>query len=98
VLTEDLPSCGKTLADLDLRGRTGATVLAIERRDGPSIVPSGSEPLQAGDVLALAGSREAVTRALALLCRGPERSEDEPHAIARDGPRAGTHGAPDSAP
>jgi CPA2 family monovalent cation:H+ antiporter-2 len=105
VLQADLPSCGKTLAELDLRGRTGATVLAIERRDGPRIVPSGSEPLQPGDLLALAGSREAITRALALLCRGPERAEDAPDAVTRYGSRAGankggerTRDEPDSVP
>jgi CPA2 family monovalent cation:H+ antiporter-2 len=66
-VTEELPCCGRTLAEIDLRGRTGATVLAIDRADGPRIVPSASEPLQAGDLLALAGSREAVDRAIAVL-------------------------------
>lgn len=93
VMTEELPSCGKTLAELDLRGRTGATVLAIERSEGPRIVPSGSEPLQPGDVLAIAGSHDAVVRALELLSRGPD-------AIARDGARAAdeVEGGPPSAP
>jgi CPA2 family monovalent cation:H+ antiporter-2 len=81
VITDELPSCGKTLAELDLRGRTGATVLAIERRDGPRIVPSGGEPLQPGDVLGIAGSRDAIVRAIDLLSYGPG-------TIARDGQRA----------
>jgi CPA2 family monovalent cation:H+ antiporter-2 len=82
VMTQDLPACGKTLAELDLRGRTGATVLAIEREGGARIVPSGSEPLQPGDVLAIAGSHDAVVRALDLLCRGLDET-------ARAGLRAG---------
>jgi CPA2 family monovalent cation:H+ antiporter-2 len=93
VVQDDLPSCGMTLAELDLRGRTGATVLAIDRRDGPRIVPSGSEPLQPGDVLALAGSRESITRALALLCRGGAgatvggaRPRDEPDSAPKSPP------------
>src|SRR6185503_1173047 len=58
---------GQSLADLNLRGRSGATVLAISR-DGESIaVPTAAERLQAGDVLALAGSRDAIESATALL-------------------------------
>ncbi len=75
-VTEDLPCCGRTLAEIDLRGRTGATVLAIDRADGPRIVPSASEPLKAGDTLALAGSREAVDRAIALLSGAPENAAE----------------------
>jgi CPA2 family monovalent cation:H+ antiporter-2 len=57
-------SCaGKSLADLNLRGRTGATVLAISR-DGESIaVPGGGERLLAGDVVALTGTKDAVDAA-----------------------------------
>jgi CPA2 family monovalent cation:H+ antiporter-2 len=58
---------GQSLADLNLRGRSGATVLAISR-DGQSIaVPTAGERLQAGDVLALAGSHEAIDAAKELL-------------------------------
>jgi CPA2 family monovalent cation:H+ antiporter-2 len=60
------PAVGQCLRDLDLRSRTGATVLAITRTaDGApqAIVPTGGERLRAGDVLALAGSEEAVEAA-----------------------------------
>jgi CPA2 family monovalent cation:H+ antiporter-2 len=58
---------GKTLAQIKLRGLTGATVLAIQRGDEAILVPSGHESLNAGDVLALAGTREAVAAARELL-------------------------------
>jgi CPA2 family monovalent cation:H+ antiporter-2 len=58
---------GKTLAELSLRGLTGATVLAIRRGDESVIVPSGHDRLQVGDVLALAGTEDAVTAAQKLL-------------------------------
>lgn len=62
-LTEGCRATGKTLADLDLRARTGATVLAL-RRDGVATAqPSPHEPLRAGDTLALTGSAEAVAAA-----------------------------------
>jgi CPA2 family monovalent cation:H+ antiporter-2 len=58
---------GKTLAQIKLRGLTGATVLAIQRGDEAILVPSGHENLHAGDILALAGTRDAVEAAKELL-------------------------------
>jgi CPA2 family monovalent cation:H+ antiporter-2 len=66
---------GRTLRELDLRGVTGATVLAITRPAGGGFeprLPTGREVLVAGDVLALAGTSEAVEAARALLAtEGP---------------------------
>jgi CPA2 family monovalent cation:H+ antiporter-2 len=61
------PAVGKSLAELDLRARTGASVLAISRTGGGTATPSPREPLQAGDVLAVTGSTEAIAAARALL-------------------------------
>jgi CPA2 family monovalent cation:H+ antiporter-2 len=58
---------GKTLAEIRLRGLTGATVLAIRRGDESVLVPSGHERLQSGDVLAIAGTQDAVEAAKELL-------------------------------
>jgi CPA2 family monovalent cation:H+ antiporter-2 len=59
---------GRTLAELNLRGATGATVLAITRGDEcAGIVPTAQEKLREGDVLALAGTHEAVERAMEIL-------------------------------
>jgi K+:H+ antiporter len=69
-LTEGSPGVGCTLASLNLRGLTGATVLAISRPGGSVMVPSADETLRAGDVLALAGTHEAVDAARALLDAG----------------------------
>ena len=80
------PTCaavGKTLAQLNLRGLTGATVVAITRGTH-GIVPNAAERLQAGDVLALAGSHDVVDTAVALVRRGarpdgaPPGLSDEP--------------------
>ena len=62
-LSETSPAVGKTLADINLRGLTGASVLAIARGDQGIIVPTATEVLRADDVLALAGTREAVAAA-----------------------------------
>jgi CPA2 family monovalent cation:H+ antiporter-2 len=62
---------GKTLAQLNLRGLTGATVLAIHRGGGDVSVPTAGEVLRAGDVLALAGTHAAVEAAKGLLTLVP---------------------------
>jgi CPA2 family monovalent cation:H+ antiporter-2 len=64
---------GRSLAEVHLRGLTGATVLAIGRADGGVQVPGPGERLRVGDVLALAGTEEAV-RAAAELVAGPNGS------------------------
>jgi CPA2 family monovalent cation:H+ antiporter-2 len=59
----------RSLSELNLRGHTGATVLAI-LRDGEAIVgPAGTERLRGGDVLALAGTRDAIEAAREVLLR-----------------------------
>lgn len=61
---------GQKLTELELRGRTGATVIAISRGDDVVLVPDGHEALRLGDVLALAGTSDAIEAARALLERG----------------------------
>jgi CPA2 family monovalent cation:H+ antiporter-2 len=61
------PGVHRTLADLNLRGLTGATVLAITRQGEPVMIPTGHEVLRDGDVLAIAGSHEAIAAAVELL-------------------------------
>ena len=72
-LAEGAAAIGRSLAELDLRARTGATVLAIARSgtgEHGVATPSPTEPLQRGDVLALAGSDEAIAAARELLDLG----------------------------
>jgi len=58
---------GRSLAELNLRGVTGATVLAITRREHGVLIPAAKDALRAGDVLALAGSTEAIAAARQVL-------------------------------
>jgi CPA2 family monovalent cation:H+ antiporter-2 len=64
------PVVGKTLAELDLRATTGATVLGILRGNQEVVVPTAREVLRAGDLLALAGSDEAIESARVVLTEG----------------------------
>ncbi|SFE28167.1 transporter, CPA2 family [Nannocystis exedens] len=64
------PAIGQTLAELNLRARTGASVLSINRASAGVVLPEAHERLQVGDTLTLAGGHEAIERAIALLQRG----------------------------
>ncbi len=60
-------AAGRTLKDLEVRGRTGASVLGLSR-DGVGIAaPDKDERLVVGDTLVLVGTEESVTAAIALL-------------------------------
>lgn len=74
---------GKALSQLNLRGLTGASVLAIARGEDGVIVPTAHEVLRAGDVLAIAGTRDAVAAAREVLKR-PRRADAPPPASAGD--------------
>jgi CPA2 family monovalent cation:H+ antiporter-2 len=62
------------LAQLNLRGRTGATILAITRTEGGVLVPAAEELLRAGDVLAVAGTHDAIEAAKSVV--GGRDSDD----------------------
>jgi CPA2 family monovalent cation:H+ antiporter-2 len=64
---ESSPASDLTLAQLNLRGVTGATVLAILRDGEQVLVPSGHDRVRSGDVIAVAGSQESVAAARELL-------------------------------
>ncbi|HJR62585.1 MAG TPA: cation:proton antiporter [Gemmatimonadaceae bacterium] len=65
------PVAGRTLAEIDLRAITGATVLAILRDQQHLLMPSGSQTVSEGDVLAVVGTHDAVEGARSLLAAEP---------------------------
>ncbi len=71
---EDSPAAGKTLAQLALRPRTGASVIAWTRGGVTESNPSTKTKLVAGDVLVLLGSRDQIRRAMGLLLASEEPS------------------------
>jgi CPA2 family monovalent cation:H+ antiporter-2 len=65
---------GLSLKQIDLRGRTGASVIAIQR-DAHAVFPSGDDVLRAGDTVVLTGTSESVDAARHLLAIGALESE-----------------------
>lgn len=74
---------GLTLAQIDLRVRTSATVLALSRDGARAEVPSPHDVLRPGDILTLTGSEEALVAARTLLQQGPalDPRHGESHAV-----------------
>jgi monovalent cation:H+ antiporter-2, CPA2 family len=68
---------GRSLGQLNLRGATGATVLAIRRGTKQIPTPLGREVIEADDVVAVAGSRDALAIARALFAPDLARIRDE---------------------
>lgn len=71
------PAVGQTLVALDLRGVTGASVIAISHGGATAAAPTGRETLSDGDILSLAGTPSAMAQATALLL-GRAADEDPP--------------------
>jgi len=57
------PGEGKTLGDLNLRGRTGATVVGLVRGEDREAAPDADTRLSAGDWIAVTGTHQAITEA-----------------------------------
>ena len=89
VVPDDSSSIGCSLASLELRARTGATVLAIQRGESGVAVPDANEPLRAGDVLAITGSHDAIAAAVLLIRRGGCAGASDPGAVSPGGDLAG---------
>jgi len=68
---------GRSLAQLNLRGATGATILAIKRGDQQIPTPLGREVINSGDVLAVAGAQDAVAVARAIFAPDPAKIRDD---------------------
>ena len=68
---------GRSLGQLNLRGATGATVLAIRRGAQQIPTPLGREVIEANDVVAVAGSHDALAIARAIFAPDLARIRDD---------------------
>lgn len=66
-LDEDSPVIGKDLGHLDLRKKSGATVIAVLHEGKTVISPGAGHILRTGDTLVLLGSRRAIERAVGII-------------------------------
>jgi K+/H+ antiporter YhaU regulatory subunit KhtT len=66
-LEPESAAAGRTLRELELRARTGSTVIAVVRNGQPLPNPDPELRLEAGDTLVLVGSHAEMESAFALL-------------------------------
>lgn len=69
LIAEGSPAADKTLAELDLRKKTGTTIIAIVRGSKAIANLSADLTLNAGDVMVLLGSHEQLEQGVKLLTR-----------------------------
>ncbi|VAW38337.1 Inner membrane protein, KefB/KefC family [hydrothermal vent metagenome] len=73
---EDSAIAGKTLAELDIRRKTGgATVMALIRKGSARTNPRGDVVVEAGDMMVILGSHMDLNKAMKIL-----KAEAAPHA------------------
>jgi CPA2 family monovalent cation:H+ antiporter-2 len=65
LVEKDSPAVGRTIGELDLRGKTGVTVIAVVRDGQTDINPGSDFRFEAGDIIALLGHPEQIDRATA---------------------------------
>jgi monovalent cation:H+ antiporter-2, CPA2 family len=61
------PAVGRTLAELDVRGQSGATVIAVVRDGNTKISPGANYEIREGDAIVLLGSAKKIGRAVGIL-------------------------------
>jgi len=76
LLLDESPVCGRTIRELDLRARSGATIVALTRGGRPIANPPPELKLQPGDVLVLVGTHKQLHEARLLLAPTAEQPAD----------------------
>ena len=66
-LASDSPVVGRNLGELDLRGKSGATVIAVLRGNETKISPGAHYTLRENDTIVLLGSANKIKRAVDIL-------------------------------
>jgi CPA2 family monovalent cation:H+ antiporter-2 len=79
-LAADSPVVSKTLGELDLRSKSGATVIAVVRGGQTKVSPGANYSLTVGDTVVLLGTPEKLDRAKAIF-----KPEDYPAEAAIGG-------------
>jgi CPA2 family monovalent cation:H+ antiporter-2 len=69
IIAEDSLAAGKLIHELELRTRTGASIVGIERSGAKLINPSADEELQSGDQVLLLGTRDQIDSAKAVFSK-----------------------------
>jgi CPA2 family monovalent cation:H+ antiporter-2 len=69
-IAADSPAAGKLIRELELRTRTGASAVGIQRNEESIVNPGPDEEFRAGDKVLLLGRADQLTKARTLLAKG----------------------------
>jgi len=75
LITDECFAIGKTLGELDFRGKTGTTIIAVVRGETPHISPARDFTIESGDTLVLVGTHASMDKAFEYLDCGFEPSK-----------------------
>ncbi len=67
VLSENSPAVGQTIAETQLRSKTGTLILAVRRGESDVATPEATFRLAAGDALVVVGQPQQIRLAVQLL-------------------------------
>jgi CPA2 family monovalent cation:H+ antiporter-2 len=67
IIEPNSPAAGRSLGELDLRGESGATVIAVIRGNETKVTPGARYKLEPGDTVVLLGNQAKIARARAIL-------------------------------
>ncbi len=58
----NVPSCmdGKSLSELNTRGKYGCSIIALNRKDGIIVAPTAHDHVSQGDIMVVIGSNESI--------------------------------------
>lgn len=74
----DSPAAGQLLSELQLRTKTGVSVVAIERNEESRVNPDAHEEIRSGDSLLLIGTPDQLGEAKTVLCKDDDPPADRP--------------------
>jgi uncharacterized protein with PhoU and TrkA domain len=90
IIRPDSPVVGRTIGEIELRKRSGSTIVSIER-DGRIINnPGAEEVIREGDLIAILGSPQERERAKRILSGGTEAHAISPSITRTSSPPART--------
>ena len=80
VLDESAPAVGQTIAETQLRSKTGTLILAVRRGESDVATPDAAFRLEAGDALVVVGQPQQISRAQRLLtgAENPAQTPQKP--------------------
>ncbi|MGH2567894.1 MAG: NAD-binding protein, partial [Bacteroidota bacterium] len=84
LVTDSCLAANKSLDELDISGRTGASLIAVVRNEKPFLMPPPDFRIQPGDILVLVGNHENMDKAFEYLAESPSPHKRSPNEAEQE--------------